>query len=89
MAEKFRLHFSPDRFDHLAVIAVTNQSQAEFEPVVTHVAREHPIYLMGTVIDINSGFTRLDFVAAALVCAEFTYVASAIRSIDYPGAQRQ
>ena len=38
--EKFGLHSSPERFDHGIVVAITNHSQAEFESVITHVARE-------------------------------------------------
>ena len=40
--EKFGLHSSPERFDHGIVIAITDRSQAEFESVITHVARESP-----------------------------------------------
>ena len=41
-AEKFGLHSSPERFDHGVVVAITNRSQAEFESVIAHVARESP-----------------------------------------------
>ncbi len=40
--KKLGLHSSPERFDHVIVIAISNGAQAEFKAIVTHVARESP-----------------------------------------------
>ncbi len=54
--EKFGLDSSPERFDHGIVIAITDRAQAEFESVVTHVARESLGRKSDSMIRVDDSF---------------------------------
>ena len=53
--EKFGLHSSPEGFDHGIVVAIADRPEAEFQAVVTHVARERPGCKLCAVIGVDDG----------------------------------
>ena len=84
------MHSSPERFDHCAVVAISDRSETEFEPSVAPVTRESPgRKLCRFNRSLQHGLIELTVVGrddAAMFSAEFTNAASAIRSIDQPTA---